>query len=123
MQEANSIQAVESDIKGAPSLDDLIKCGRGICFGRQSREIGSDALAVSNVKAIDGRRAVARNGYLSLGKFVGVAGSVSVQVPKVRALSGWGVKPSSVIVPPYTCVSRRACRRRGLTVFVRDPDG
>lgn len=61
----------------------------------------------ANVKAIDGRRAVVRNGYLPAREIVTVAGPVSVQVPKVRDRSGSGVKFNSAIVPPYVRKSPR----------------
>lgn len=61
----------------------------------------------SNVKTIDGRRAVVRNGYLPEREIVTAIGPVPVQVPKVRDRSGSGIKFNSTIVPPYVRKSPR----------------
>jgi transposase-like protein len=60
-----------------------------------------------NVKTLDGRRAVIRNGYLPEREVVTAIGPVTVQVPKVRDRSGSGVKFNSNIVPPYIRKSPR----------------
>jgi transposase-like protein len=61
----------------------------------------------SNVKTIDGRWAVVRNGYLPEREIVTAVGPVPVQVPKVRDRSGSGIKFNSTIVPPYVRKSPR----------------
>ncbi|AJY38098.1 transposase, Mutator family protein (plasmid) [Burkholderia humptydooensis] len=61
----------------------------------------------SNVKTLDGRRAIVRNGYLPEREVVTAVGPVPVQVPKVRDRSGSGVKFNSNIVPPYVRKSPR----------------
>ncbi|WP_230980593.1 transposase, partial [Burkholderia cepacia] len=106
--ETNSSQAAEAEIKGALGLDDLIQQG--------ARQIIQQAIQVefavmleqyANVKALDGRRAIVRNGYLPERQVVTAVGPVSVQVPKVRDRSGSGVKFNSAIVPPYVRKSPR----------------
>jgi transposase-like protein len=60
-----------------------------------------------NVKTLDGRRTVIRNGYLPEREVVTAIGPVTVKVPKVRDRSGSGVKFNSNIVPPYIRKSPR----------------
>lgn len=60
-----------------------------------------------NVKAIDGRRAVVRNGYLPAREIVTMADPVTAQVPKVRDRSGSGIRFNSSIVPPHVRKSLR----------------
>jgi transposase-like protein len=53
------------------------------------------------VRALDGRAAVVRNGYLPAREVLTPLGGVEVRVPKVRDRSGSGVKFNSALVPPY----------------------
>jgi hypothetical protein len=63
-QETNGSQAAEVEIKGAPGLDDLIQQGaRRIIQQAIEAELAAMFEQYSNVKTIDGRRAVVRNGY------------------------------------------------------------
>ncbi len=63
--EANSSQATEADIKGTPGLDDLIQQGaRRIIQQAIEAELATLLEQYSNVRTIDGRQAVVRNGYL-----------------------------------------------------------
>ncbi|SEU47457.1 Transposase, Mutator family [Burkholderia cepacia] len=61
----------------------------------------------SNVKTLEGRRAVVRNSYLPEREVVTAIGAVPVKVPKVRDRSGSGVKFNSSLVPPYVRRSPR----------------
>jgi transposase-like protein len=61
----------------------------------------------SNVKTLEGRRAIVRNGYLPGRNILTAAGPVAVKVPKVRDRSGGGVKFNSALVPPYVRKSPR----------------
>jgi transposase-like protein len=61
----------------------------------------------SNVKSIDGRRAVVRNGHLPEREVVTAIGPVTVKVPKVRDRSGSGIRFNSAIVPLYVRKSAR----------------
>jgi hypothetical protein len=111
-QETNSSQAAEADFKGAPGLDDLIQQGaRRIIQQAIEAELAAMLEQYSNVKTIDGRRAVVRNGYLPEREIVTAVGPVPVQVPKVRDRSGSGIKFNSSIVPPYVRKSPRVRRR------------
>ena len=55
----------------------------------------------SDVRLLDGRPAVVRNGYLPARKIQTGIGDVEVQVPKVRDRSGSGIHFSSQLLPPY----------------------
>lgn len=104
-QETNGGQAAETNIKGAPDLDDLIQQGaRRIIQQAIEAELATMLEQYSNVEAIDGRRVVVHNGYLPAREIVT---ATTVQVPKVRDRSGSGVKFNSAIVPPYVRQSPR----------------
>lgn len=62
----------------------------------------SEMLSVySDVRLLDGRPAVVRNGYLPARQIQTGIGEVEVQVPKVRDRSGSGIHFSSQLLPPY----------------------
>lgn len=107
-QEANSGQAADAELRGAPGLHDPIQQGaRQIVQQAIEVELATMLEQFANVKAIDGRCAIVRNGYLPAREIVTAAGPVSVQVPKVRDRPGSGVKFTSTIVPPYVRKSPR----------------
>jgi putative transposase len=90
------------------SLDDLIQRGaRQIIQQAIEAELATLLEQYGNVKTLDGRRAVVRNGYLPEREVVTAIGPVPVKVPKVRDRSGSGVKFNSNIVPPYIRKSSR----------------
>ncbi|MGF6980028.1 transposase-like protein [Paraburkholderia sp. JPY465] len=102
-QEANSSKAQTKSV-----LDELIQQGaRQIIQQAVEVELATMLEQYSNVKSIDGRRAVVRNGYLPEREVVTAIGPVTVQVPKVRDRSGWGIRFNSTIVPPYVRKSAR----------------
>ena len=97
-----------SKAKAASVLDDLIQQGaRQIIQQAVEAELAGMLERYSNVKSIDGRRAVVRNGYLPEREVVTAIGPVTVQVPKVRDRSGSGIRFNSTIVPPYVRKSAR----------------
>lgn len=55
----------------------------------------------SDLKLIDGRQAVVRNGYLPERMVQTGIGDVAVKVPKVRDRSGSGIQFNSHLLPPY----------------------
>jgi len=61
----------------------------------------------ANVRTLDGRRTVVRNGYLPERGVLTAAGNVPVRIPKVRDRAGSRVKFNSALVPPYVRRSRR----------------
>jgi putative transposase len=89
-------------------LDDLIQQGaRQIVQQAIEAELAALLERYDNVKTLDGRRTVIRNGYLPEREVVTAIGPISVKVPKVRDRSGSGVKFNSNIVPPYIRKSPR----------------
>ena len=73
------------------ALDELIQQGaRQMIQQAVEAELASMLEQYSNVKSIDGRHAVVRNGYLPEREVVTAIGPVTVQVPKVRDRSGSG---------------------------------
>jgi len=89
-------------------LDDLIQQGaRQIIQQAIEAELAALLERYDNVKTLDGRRTVIRNGYLPEREVVTAIGPVTVKVPKVRDRSGSGVKFNSNIVPPYIRKSPR----------------
>lgn len=106
-QEGNNSQAA-AESKALPGLDDLIQQGaRQIIQQAIEAELAALLERYSNVKTLEGRRAVVRNGYLPEREIVTAIGPVPVQVPKVRDRSGSGVKFNSSLVPPYVRRSPR----------------
>uniref|UniRef100_UPI0035DCD5CF transposase n=1 Tax=Burkholderia cenocepacia TaxID=95486 RepID=UPI0035DCD5CF len=86
-QDASGSQTAEADIKGMPGLDDLLQQGaRQIIQQAIEAELAAIFEQYSNVKTIDGRRSVVRNGYSPKREIVMAIGPVPVQVPKVRDL-------------------------------------
>jgi putative transposase len=103
-QETNAGKAA-AQISG---LDELIQQGaRQIIHQAIEAELATLLEQYGNVKTLDGRRAVVRNGYLPEREVVTAIGPVAVKVPKVRDRSGSGVKFNSNIVPPYIRKSPR----------------
>lgn len=95
-------------MKGPFGLDELIQQGaRQVIHQAIEAELAALLEQYSNVKTLDGRRAIVRNGYLPEREVVTAIGPVPVQVPKVRDRSGSGVKFNSNIVPPYVRKSPR----------------
>jgi putative transposase len=89
-------------------LDDLIQQGaRQIVQQAIEAELAALLERYDNVKTLDGRRTVIRNGYLPEREVVTAIGPITVKVPKVRDRSGSGVKFNSNIVPPYIRKSPR----------------
>ncbi len=90
------------------SLDDIVRRGaRQVIQQAIEAELAQLLEQYENVKTLQGRRAVVRNGYLPEREVLTGAGPVAVQVPKVRDRSGSGVKFNSAIVPPYVRKSPR----------------
>lgn len=64
-------------------------------------ELSSVLEELSEVRALDGRRAVVRNGYQPEREILTRLGPVPVRVPKTRDRSGSGLGFHSALVPPY----------------------
>jgi len=64
-------------------------------------ELSEMLTAYSEIRLLDGRAAVVRNGYLPSRQIQTGIGEIEVQVPKVRDRSGSGIHFSSYLLPPY----------------------
>lgn len=64
-------------------------------------ELSEMLSSYSEVRLLDGRPAVVRNGYLPAREIQTGIGEVEVQVPKVRDRSGSGIHFNSQLLPPY----------------------
>ncbi|WP_408491793.1 IS256 family transposase [Paraburkholderia sediminicola] len=101
-------QATGSKSETKSVLDELIQQGaRQIIQQAVEAELATMLEQYSNVKSIDGRRAVVRNGYLPEREVITAIGPVTVKVPKVRDRSGSGIRFNSTVVPPYVRKSAR----------------
>jgi putative transposase len=60
-----------------------------------------------NLTDWSGRKLVVRSGYLPEREVLTALGPVPVRVPKIRDLSGSGVKFNSALVPPYVRKAKR----------------
>jgi putative transposase len=90
------------------SLEELLRRGaRDLIQRAVEAELQGLLEDVEDVRLLDGRRAVVRNGYLPGREILTAVGPVAVQVPKVRDRTGSGVKFNSALVPPYV---RRSAR-------------
>lgn len=89
-------------------LDELVRQGaRQIIQQVVEAELAELLAQFENVKTLQGRRAVVRNGYLPEREILTGAGALAVKVPKVRDRCGSGVKFNSALVPPYVRRSPR----------------
>ena len=70
-------------------------------------ELAELLVSCANVRTLQGKQAVVRNGYLPQRELLTGAGPIPVKVPKVRDRSRSGIKFNSNIVPPYIRKSPR----------------
>ena len=89
-------------------LEELVRRGaREIIQRAIEAEVEALLAEFDDVRLLDGRRAVVRNGTLPAREILTAVGPVPVEVPKVRDRSGAGVKFNSALAPPYV---RRSAR-------------
>jgi putative transposase len=103
-------QAVSPAHEIGLTLDDLVRRGaRQVIQQAIETELVELLVSCANVRTLQGKQAVVRNGYLPQRELLTGAGPIAVKVPKVRDRSGSGIKFNSNIVPPYIrkspCVS------------------
>jgi hypothetical protein len=78
-------------------LDELVRQGtRQVMQQAIEAELAELLERFTNVKTLQGQRAVVRNGYLPEREVLTAAGPIPVKVPKVRDRSGSGVPARSV---------------------------
>lgn len=103
-------QAVSPEHEMGVTLDDLVRRGaRQVIQQAIETELAELLVSCVNVRTLQGKQAVVRNGYLPQRELLTGAGPIAVKVPKVRDRSRSGIKFNSNIVPPYIrkspCVS------------------
>jgi putative transposase len=101
-------EGVENLTELGLSLEELLRRGaRDLIQRAVEAELAGLLEDFADVRLLDGRLAVVRNGYLPAREILTTVGPVEVQVPKVRDRTGSGVKFNSALVPPYV---RRSAR-------------
>jgi len=84
------------------ALTELLRYGAAeLLKSAVEAEVSELLESFSNVKTLDGRHAVVRNGYLPEREVQTGIGAISVKVPKVRDRSKSGIKFNSRLLPPY----------------------
>lgn len=83
-------------------LTELLRNGaRNLIRQAVEEELGAMLSEYADLKLIDGRQAVVRNGYLPERTIQTGIGDVIIKVPKVRDRSGLGIHFTSHLLPPY----------------------
>lgn len=83
-------------------LTELLRNGaRDLIRQAVEAELGEMLSRYADLKLIDGRQAVVRNGYLPERTIQTGIGDIAIQVPKVRDRSGSGIQFNSHLLPPY----------------------
>lgn len=99
----------EAQLPSTHSIDEIARLGAQemirICLHAEFQEFIDRH---RDIKTVDGLMAIVRNGYNPERDFTTSAGTIKVQVPRVRDRSGSGITFSSSIVPRYM--------RRSLTI-------
>lgn len=103
-------QAVSPEHEMGVTLDNLVRQGaRQVIQQAIETELAELLVSCANVRTLQGKQAVVRNGYLPQRELLTGAGPIPVKVPKVRDRSRSGIKFNLNIVPPYIrkspCVS------------------
>ena len=88
--------------KIADPLTELLRNGaRDLIRQAVEAELGAMLSEYEDLKLIDGRQAIVRNGYLPERTIQTGIGDVTIKVPKVRDRSGSGIHFQSHLLPPY----------------------
>lgn len=88
--------------KWTDPLTELLRSGaRSLISEAVEQELETMLKAYQDLKLLDGRAAIVRNGYLPERTIQTGIGEVTVRVPKVRDRSQNGIKFNSSLLPPY----------------------
>ena len=91
-----------------PGLEEIIRHGaRQLIQKAVEAEFEVMLAEYDNVRLLDGRRAVVRNGHLPARQVLTSVGNVEVRVPRMRDRTGTGLKFNSALVPPWVRRSQR----------------
>ena len=84
------------------SLDELVrKSAQKVIHDAVMTELALFLESCASLRTPEGKLAVARNGYLPERDITTKAGTVRIQIPKVRDRSHSGIKFNSRLIPPY----------------------
>lgn len=102
MKDCNLKEVVTPVQKIADPLTELLRNGaRDLIRQAVEAELSAMLSEYEDLKLIDGRQAVVRNGYLPERTIQTGVGDVKIKVPKVRDRSGSGIHFQSHLLPPY----------------------
>jgi len=102
MKDCNLKEVLTPVEKITDPLTELLRNGaRDLIRQAVEAELVSMLSAYEDLKLIDGRKAVVRNGYLPERIIQTGIGDVPIKVPKVRDRSGSGIHFNSHLLPPY----------------------
>jgi putative transposase len=98
-----NVKAVSAPVqKIVDPLTELLRDGaRDLIRQAVEAELAEMLSRYSDLKLVDGRQVVVRNGYLPERTIQTGIGDVIVKVPKVRDRSGSGIQFNSCLLPPY----------------------
>ena len=97
----NESNVVELKAPAEDALGELLKEGARQLLAQAIEAEVAELLIQYADQTVNGKRAVARNGYLPERSIQTGLGEVPVKVPKVRDRSDGGIKFNSKLVPPY----------------------
>lgn len=102
MKDCNLKEVATPVQKITDPLTELLRNGaRDLIRQAVEAELGTMLSECEDLKLLDGRQAVVRNGYLPERTIQTGIGDVSIKVPKVRDRSGSGIQFNSHLLPPY----------------------
>jgi len=102
MKDCNLKEVSRPVQKIADPLTELLRNGaRDLIRQAVEAELGAMLSEYEDLKLIDGRQAIVRNGYLPERTIETGIGDVTVKVPKVLDRSGSGIHFTSYLLPPY----------------------
>jgi len=102
MKDCNLKESSTPVQKIADPLTELLRNGaRDLIRQAVEAELGAMLSEYEDLKLIDGRQAIVRNGYLPERTIQTGVGDVRIKVPKVRDRSGSGIHFQSHLLPPY----------------------
>jgi transposase-like protein len=102
MKNCNIKENATPEEKIIDPLTELLRNGaRDLIKQAVEVELGVMLSEYADLKLMDGRQAVVRNGYLPERTIQTGIGDVTIKVPKVRDRSGSGIHFQSQLLPPY----------------------
>ncbi len=102
MKDCNLKEVYTPAQKNMDPLTELLRNGaRELIRNAVEAELEEMLAEYADMKLVDGRQAVVRNGYLPERTIQTGIGDVEIKVPKIRDRSGSGIHFTSQLLPPY----------------------